>query len=35
MNVLKVSGMYYYKDPTPEATIADMLRYDDGEMIDF
>ena len=35
MYILKVTGRYYYKDPSPEATIADMLRYDDGEMISF
>lgn len=33
MHVLKVTGSYYLGDPTPEATMADMLRYDDGEMV--
>jgi len=35
MNILKVTGYYGFRDPTPEATMADMLRYDDGEMIGY
>ncbi len=33
MNILSVSGTYWTGDTSPEATIADMLRYDDGELI--
>ena len=35
MNILKVSGVYSFRDATPEKTMADMLRYDDGEMVNF
>lgn len=35
MNILKVVGTYWTGDETPEPTIADMLRYDDGEMISY
>ena len=35
MYILKVTGTYSILDRTPEATMADMLRYDDGEMTDF
>lgn len=34
MYILKISGMYTGAE-TPEATMADMLRYDDGEMISY
>ncbi len=34
MYILKISGMYSRAE-TPEATMADMLRYDDGEMISY
>jgi len=35
MNVLKITGFYSSKDPSPELTMADMLRYDDGELVDW
>jgi len=35
MNVIRVTGTYGFRDSSPEATMADMLRYDDGEMISF
>ncbi len=33
MNILSISGTYWKGDASPEASIADMLRYDDGELI--
>lgn len=35
MNILKVTGIYSFRNDTPEAAMADMLRYDDGEMVSF
>ena len=35
MYILRVSGMYWTGDTSPESTIADMLRYDDGELINW
>jgi hypothetical protein len=35
MNILRITGIYWTGDKTPESTIADMLRYDDGEMADW
>ncbi len=33
MYILKVTGMYWTGDKSPESTMADMLRYDDGALI--
>lgn len=35
MYTLRVTGQYYKPDGSPEATMADMLRYDDGELVDW
>jgi hypothetical protein len=35
MYILKITGTYSFRDKSPEATIADMLRYDDGELVNW
>lgn len=36
MYILKITGLYTSaRDKSPESTIADMLRYDDGELVNW